>query len=160
MPKVDLGQQLSDTRARLGESDPSFAGDGPMYATLVRKDVRLRADQTVALTALMRGLMRRRTTRTERITENTLIRVAIDALLHSMDTLQGSTEDELRRCALTARSSRTPQLPRSGTPEAPDSGVTEVLDSGAAAFRTPIPHERTVPAGVTMSEPGKGARDD
>lgn len=160
MPKVDLRQQLSDTRARPGESDPSFAGDGPMYATLVRKDVRLRADQTVALTALTRTLMRRRTTRTERITENTLIRVAIDVLLHSVDTLQGSTEDELRRSALTARSSRTPQLPRSGTPEAPDSGEQGVPDSGATAVRTPFLRERLHPAGVALSQFEAEALDD
>jgi hypothetical protein len=33
----------------------------------------------------------------ERITENTLVRLAIDLLLANAGQLQGSTEDELRR---------------------------------------------------------------
>lgn len=40
--------------------------------------------------------MARRETRTERLTENTLIRVAIDLLLAHAAELHGSTEDELR----------------------------------------------------------------
>jgi len=47
----------------------------------VRKECRLRPDQLDALTALARRLNRERRGRGERITENTLIRLAVDALL-------------------------------------------------------------------------------
>ena len=47
----------------------------------------MRADQDVALTALANELMRRRPVKAERITENTLIRVAIDLLLAPADEL-------------------------------------------------------------------------
>jgi len=53
----------------------------PPYLTYVRKECRLRPDQLDALTALARRLNRERKGRGERITENTLLRVAIDLLL-------------------------------------------------------------------------------
>jgi hypothetical protein len=70
----------------------------PRYLQLVRKDTRLRDDQLTALTELARHLSRRRrSTNNERITENTLIRVAVDLLLSQVDTLHGDTENELLR---------------------------------------------------------------
>lgn len=68
----------------------------PKYRTLERKDVRVRADQLDALTRLTRRVSAARTDRSERITENTVVRVAIDMLLDSADRLEGNTEDELR----------------------------------------------------------------
>jgi len=61
----------------------------PPYLTYVRKECRLRPDQLDALTALARRLNRERRGRgkllpkgnSERITENTLIRLAVDFLL-------------------------------------------------------------------------------
>ncbi len=53
----------------------------PPYLTYVRKECRLRPDQLDALTALARRLNRERKGRGERITENTLIRLALDRLL-------------------------------------------------------------------------------
>jgi len=53
----------------------------PPYLTYVRKECRLRPDQLDALTALARRLNRARKGRGERITENTLIRFALDRLL-------------------------------------------------------------------------------
>lgn len=53
----------------------------PKYLTYVRKECRLRPDQLDALTALARKLNRERKGKGERITENTLIRWAIDAFL-------------------------------------------------------------------------------
>ena len=47
----------------------------------MRKECRLRPDQLDALTALARRLNRARKGRGERITENTLIRFALDRLL-------------------------------------------------------------------------------
>lgn len=67
----------------------------PKYLQLERKEVRLRLDQLDELTSLVRRLNRARKGKGERLTENTLIRVAIDLLLKNADQLQGFTEDEL-----------------------------------------------------------------
>lgn len=66
------------------------------YDELERKEARLRTDQFSRLTELSRGLNRQRQGRGERITENTLIRVAIDLLLARSVDLAGVTEAELR----------------------------------------------------------------
>jgi len=75
-------------------------GDQPVgwvrYDQLERKETRLRADQYSRLTELSRELNRQRQGQGERITENTLIRVAIDLLLAGSDNLTGTTEAELR----------------------------------------------------------------
>jgi RNA polymerase-interacting CarD/CdnL/TRCF family regulator len=74
----------------------------PLYRRLARKEARLREDQFIALSRLVRILARRRTNRSgPRLTENTLIRVAIDLLLARADQLAGDTEDEIRASALT-----------------------------------------------------------
>jgi len=52
----------------------------------VRKECRLRPDQLDALTALARRLNRERKGKGERITENTLIRFALDRLLSDPET--------------------------------------------------------------------------
>lgn len=73
----------------------------PLYRRLARKEARLREDQFIALSRLVRILARRRTTRSgPRLTENTLIRVAIDLLLTRADQLAGDNEDQIRASAL------------------------------------------------------------
>jgi hypothetical protein len=73
----------------------------PLYRRLARKEARLREDQYVALSRLVRILARRRTDRSgPRLTENTLIRIAIDLLLSRADRLIGNTEPELRESVL------------------------------------------------------------
>lgn len=76
-----------------GEAPPAQAsppGEGPgerplpPYLTYVRKECRLRPDQLDALTALARRLNRERKGKGERITENTLIRWAVDMLLEKL----------------------------------------------------------------------------
>lgn len=68
----------------------------PKYARLVRKEARLSEEQVDQLTRLSRGLNRQRQTgEGERLTENTLIRVAVELLLSHADQLAGSTEEEL-----------------------------------------------------------------
>lgn len=67
----------------------------PKYLTLVRKETRLTDLQIEQLTILTRKLNRCKKGG-ERITENTLIRVAVDLLLSRKDDLKGTTEDELR----------------------------------------------------------------
>lgn len=69
----------------------------PKWEQFERKDVRLREDQLVALTAQTRRLRRARRVRNrEPITDNTLIRIAVDLLISVADDLRGDTEDELR----------------------------------------------------------------
>jgi hypothetical protein len=67
----------------------------PKYLTLVRKEARLTELQIEQLTAISRKLNRQRRGRGERLTENTLIRVAIELLLSRADSLSGTTEAEL-----------------------------------------------------------------
>jgi hypothetical protein len=69
----------------------------PKWQRLERKELRLRADQLDELARLRRTLNRQRGGEGERITENTLIRVAVDMLLGRAGKLRGTTEDELRK---------------------------------------------------------------
>ncbi|MEU4607574.1 hypothetical protein AB0F43_31705 [Kribbella sp. NPDC023972] len=69
----------------------------PKYMTLARKEARLREDQVDNLSMLARKLSRAARGGEERITDNTLIRVAVDLLLAQSDKLAGSTEEELRK---------------------------------------------------------------
>lgn len=73
--------------------DPSL----PRYLRLTRKEVRFREDQLDALDRVVRRLVRARRGGGERITENTLVRVAVDLLLERADALSGATEAELLR---------------------------------------------------------------
>jgi hypothetical protein len=82
------------------ELPDSASAEGPKYTRMVRKDARLRPDQVEALTALRRRAARGRHGRAERITENTLIRLAVDLLLAHADRLHGDDEDTLRRSLL------------------------------------------------------------
>ncbi len=70
---------------------------GPLYLRLTRKEVRFRDDQLEALDRLARRLVRTRKGGGERITENTLVRVAVDLLLDRAETLTGGSEAELLR---------------------------------------------------------------
>lgn len=69
----------------------------PKYQTLDRKETRLRADQIEALTLITKGLNRKRRGQGERLTDNTLIRVAVDLLLSRSNELHGVTEADLRQ---------------------------------------------------------------
>jgi hypothetical protein len=68
---------------------------GPTYLRFVRKDTRLREDQLEALTRHARRLTRKRHTAGPRVTENTLIRVAVDLLLGRIEKATGDGEDAL-----------------------------------------------------------------
>ena len=69
----------------------------PKWQRLERKELRLRADQLDELARIRRALNRQRGGEGERITDNTLIRVAVDMLLGRAGKLRGTTEDELRK---------------------------------------------------------------
>jgi len=133
MAKVDLAGKLDDARARVEAETPAEDRRLAKFARLTRKDARVRADQDAALAALAKSLMRRRPVKAERITENTLIRVAIDLLLAHADQLRGSTEDELRQSVTSEPShSRTPGLANSRTP-----AVSNPVTRGITDSRTP-----------------------
>lgn len=67
------------------------------YLKLERKEARLRQNQIDALTDLTRSLNRKRSKKGERLTDNTLIRVAVDLLLSKASQLKGDTEEELKK---------------------------------------------------------------
>lgn len=69
----------------------------PPYLRLTRKEVRFREEQLEALDRVVRRLVRARRGGGERITENTLVRVAVDLLLERADELAGASEAELLR---------------------------------------------------------------
>jgi hypothetical protein len=69
----------------------------PLYLRLVRKEARLREEQYAALTEHARRLSRARRGQGARITENTLIRIAVDLLLERVWTASGTDEAELLR---------------------------------------------------------------
>lgn len=68
----------------------------PHYLKLVRKEMRLFPDQSVDLKILTMQIHNAKYGQGERITDNTLVRVAIDLLLQRKDELHGNTEQELR----------------------------------------------------------------
>ena len=88
-------------RVTRGPRDTGTAGvtesQVPKWQRLERKELRLRADQLDELARIRRTLNRQRGGEGERITENTLIRVAVDVLLGRAGRLRGTTEDELRK---------------------------------------------------------------
>jgi hypothetical protein len=88
-------------RVARGPRDTGTAGvtesQIPKWQRLERKELRLRADQLDELARIRRTLNRQRGGEGERITENTLIRVAVDMLLGRAGKLRGTTEDELRK---------------------------------------------------------------
>jgi hypothetical protein len=78
------------------ESAPGRVPVSGGYLSFERKETRLRADQYARLTQEARRLNKAKGTGGERITENTLIRIAIDLLFERVEDLSGSTETELR----------------------------------------------------------------
>jgi hypothetical protein len=67
----------------------------PKYLTLERKEVRLPSAHIDELTRLVRRLNRQRKGKDERITENTLIRIAVSLLADFGERIEGNNEKEL-----------------------------------------------------------------
>ena len=95
--KVTDSQTAELPKKQTNEVTDSKTDEVPKYLTLVRKEARLREDQLDSLTNLMRSLNRKRKGEGERITENTLIRVAVDLLLNRSGELKGTTEQEIKK---------------------------------------------------------------
>jgi hypothetical protein len=84
--------QESKTSKIIEDLEPEL----PLYKRLIPKETRFRDDQLEDLARLARRLTRAKSVRGgQRITENTLIRVAVDALLERGDALVGETEEDL-----------------------------------------------------------------
>jgi hypothetical protein len=95
-PVAPTARKKSKASSPSGTSVASeAAGEGPRYLAFTRKDTRLRDDQLDALSSLARRLQKQAGPE-ERITDNTLIRVAVDLLLSRADELSGSTEAQIR----------------------------------------------------------------
>lgn len=96
-PVVHEHAEKPRTTAR---SAPPVAVGKPLptahFLDFERKETRLRADQQNALTELARRLNRAKGVGGSRITDNTLIRVAIDLLLSKASSLGGRDEAALR----------------------------------------------------------------
>jgi hypothetical protein len=87
--------------ARATPDAPAQAPGLPKYKRLERKELLIWPDQMTQLSIRARSLNRERRDRGltagERITANTLIRVAVALLLSRAGELAGATEEELRR---------------------------------------------------------------
>ena len=90
----------SPTRTH-GVADSRSSGV-PVYQRMEVLAARLRPDQIAWLKAVPRDLKRKRRKPGERFTENTLLRVAVDAIRELEDELRGDSEEELRVSVLAA----------------------------------------------------------
>jgi hypothetical protein len=90
-PTAGRGSRAPKTQTPTPAPDPGT----PRYLTLMRKEARITATQADELSRLVRTLNRARHGQGERITDNTLIRVAIGLLMERVDDLRGTTEAEL-----------------------------------------------------------------
>ena len=95
-PKAETPKKATKKPAKRAKKAP----EGPLYLRLIRKEARLREDQIESLRKLARRLSRSRTNSGERLTENTLLRVAVDLLLSRANELTGTTESQIRKSAL------------------------------------------------------------
>lgn len=87
-------------RSRRPQDQPAAAAPAsglPKYLRLERKELLIWPEQITNLSILARVLNRTRRGTGERITTNTLIRVAVALLLSRSQDLAGTTEEELRR---------------------------------------------------------------
>jgi hypothetical protein len=98
-PEPITAPDNSNTLKVLNSITPTLANPEtpplPKYLTLENKAVRLSSEQIDALAALAKTLNRSRKSQGERITENTLIRIAIDLLL-THGNVHGTTEEEIK----------------------------------------------------------------
>jgi hypothetical protein len=95
-PKLENALVNHPSTPAVQEVEEPVVSSRTHYTDLVRKELRLHADQADELTVLASKVQRARREKGERITDNTLIRVAVDLLLERQKELVGSTEDELR----------------------------------------------------------------
>ncbi|WP_206189246.1 hypothetical protein [Streptomyces prasinus] len=102
-PEVPDSQTHGVPDSRTSAVPDSRSYSDPKWTTLERKEARLRADQLTDLAELRRHVNSQRRDRSEIITDNTLIRVAVDLLLERSHRLRGDTEEDLRESVLPRR---------------------------------------------------------
>ena len=103
-----------------------------IYRDFVAKTTRIRDDQNQALTRIARELNRNKQEKSApRITENTLIRIALNLLLEHEHDLHGDTEALLLRTT-----THHEQLPKFRTSELPKSRVSPLSWGLYASFNT------------------------
>ncbi len=91
-PPSRVAPRIEKQTAELLAEDPGT----PAYLRYVRKETRLREDQQNQLTLQARRLNRAKKNHGSRITENSLIRVAVDLMLAKIDRAAGDDEDAIR----------------------------------------------------------------
>lgn len=92
-PASRIAPATEKQTAKAPHEDPAT----PRYLRYVRKETRLREDQQNQLTLQARRLNRAKKNQGARITENSLIRVAVDLFLAQIDRAAGDDEDEIRK---------------------------------------------------------------
>lgn len=97
-PDIEPETKSSATAQQASKKEASSAPPERVnFDDYERKEARLREDQVDDLAALVKRIKRTKKPGGERITDNTLIRVAVDMLLARKDELRGTTESELRK---------------------------------------------------------------
>lgn len=95
--EVELAEEQEPTkRAKSTRAPKPVVAAVPPYLQYERKEARLRTDQLTNLTVRARQLNKTKTAGSDRITDNTLIRIAVDLLLSRANELTGGDEAELR----------------------------------------------------------------
>lgn len=98
---IDKAQALRVRRSqRRGEAEAAAQTSEPSYLHFVRKDTRLREDQLERLTKESRRLNRAKRNPGIRITDNTLIRIAVELLLARVENASGDDEPAILRSLL------------------------------------------------------------
>ena len=91
-PRSRVAPPIEKRTAKPPLEDPAT----PAYLRYVRKETRLREDQQNQLTLQARRLNRAKKRQGARITENSLIRVAVDLFLAQIERAVGDDEDAIR----------------------------------------------------------------
>ncbi|MEH0589845.1 hypothetical protein QA942_39770 [Streptomyces sp. B21-106] len=129
-PILGEGEQAAEPGAAAAP-EQHRSGD-PKWATLERKEARLRSDQLTDLAELRRHLSAHRRDRSEIITDNTLIRIAVDLLLQGhAHRLHGDTEEALLASVLPRRRAvAAVEEPGPGKAEEAGTGKTRRASAG------------------------------
>ncbi|GAA4687395.1 hypothetical protein [Frondihabitans cladoniiphilus] len=95
---VQTAQEIPVARPQVAAAAPlRTSSRAAKWLSFERKETRQRPDQIEWIEAKRKDLNAMRGGEGERLTDNTLIRVALDLLMQRGDDLTGTTEDELRR---------------------------------------------------------------
>jgi hypothetical protein len=91
-------QEITTPRRQVAASAPTrMSSRSAKWLTFERKETRQRPDQIEWIASKRKELKAIRGGEGERLTDDTLIRIALDLLMRRGDELAGMTEDQLRR---------------------------------------------------------------